>query len=83
MHEDRARTIDRVIAEVRKPEMDGERIMVLIEEQKSRIDGIAAGMLHPVMDFHKSLDDAQREKVANLLEAMRDWGWRRGRGGHG
>lgn len=80
--EERAKTFDKVIAEVRKSEMDEGTVLALVEERTSRIDVIVPGVVGPVVDFHKSLDDEQREKIVNLLEAMRDWGWGH-RGRHG
>ena len=80
--QERAETFDKVIAEVRKSEMDESTVMALVEERTSRIDVLAPGVVGPVVEFHKSLNDEQREKVVNLLEAMRDWGWGH-RGRHG
>lgn len=80
--QERTEAIDEVIAEVKKSEMDESRIMELIEERTSKIDVIAPGVVAPLVEFHKSLDDGQREKIVNLLEAMRDWGWGH-RGRHG
>jgi len=80
--DERKDTLDKVIAEVSKPEMDEARIMTLIEERTSKIDVIAPEVVGPVIEFHKSLDDDQREKIVNLLETMRDWGWGH-RGRHG
>jgi len=75
--EERTDTIDKVITEVSKQEMDESRIMALIEERTSRIDVIAPRVVGPMVDFHKSLDDEQRQKIVSLLETMRDWGWGR------
>lgn len=80
--QERTDAIAKVIVEVRKPEMDESRIMALIEERTSRIDVIAPRVVGPMVEFHKSLDDEQRQKIVNLLETMRDWGWGR-RGWHG
>ena len=80
--EERAKTFDKIIAEVRKSEMDEGAVLALVQERTSRIDMIAPRVAGPVIEFHKSLDDEQREKIVNLLEAMRDWGWGR-RGHHG
>jgi|GEM_PF-3160219 len=83
LRQERADTIEQIIAEVEKPEMDEDRIMALIDERKSRIDFMAPKVIGPIIEFHKSLDDVQREKIVNLLETMRDWGWRHGRRGQG
>lgn len=83
LRQERADTIEQIIAEVEKSEMDEDRIMALIEERKSRIDVIAPRMVGPVIEFHKSLDAEQREKIVNLLKTMRDWGWGHGRRRHG
>ncbi len=83
LRQERADTIEQIIAEVEKPEMNEDRIMAMIEERKSKIDVIAPRMVGPVIEFHKSLDDEQREKIVNLLNTMRDWGWGHGRRRHG
>lgn len=74
MRHEREDVINQVIEEIRKPEIDQARVMELIEKRKSRVDSIARQVLGPVIEFHKSLDEAQREKVINRLESIRDWG---------
>ena len=74
MRQEREDVINQVIEEIRKPEIDQARVMELIEKRKSRVDSIARQVLDPVIEFHKSLDEAQREKVINRLESIRDWG---------
>ena len=80
MRQEREDVINQVIEEIRKPEIDQARVMELIEKRKSRVDSIARQVLGPIIEFHKSLDDAQREKVINRLESIRDWGHGFGRG---
>lgn len=71
---DRTNAVDDIIAEIRKPEIDEARALELIAQRMSRIDDMAKGIVAPMVEFHKSLDDTQREKIINLLESMRDWG---------
>ena len=82
MRADRTDVMNEIIAEIRKPEIDQERVLQLVEERISRIDGIARNLVGPVVDFHKSLSNEQREKVVNRLESIRDWGNGHGHG-HG
>jgi Spy/CpxP family protein refolding chaperone len=83
LHQEREIAMNQLITEVKNPEMDASRIMDLIDERKARIYDIAPRLLGPIVEFHNSLDDGQRAKIVNLLEAMRDWGWGHGRGNHG
>ena len=83
LHQEREKAMNQLITEVKNPEMDASRIMDLIDERKARIYDIAPRLLGPIVEFHNSLDDGQRAKIVNLLEAMRDWGWGHGRGNHG
>lgn len=83
LHQEREKVMNQVITEVQKPQMEASRIMDLIDERKARVDDIAPRLLEPIVEFHNSLDDKQRGKIVNLLEAMRDWGWGHGRGKHG
>ena len=84
MRQERQDVINQVIDEIRKPEIDQAHVMELIEMRKARVDNIARQVLSPIVEFHKSLDETQREKVINRLESIRDWGHGFGRGyGHG
>ena len=84
MLQQREDVINQVIEEIRKPEIDQAHVMELIEMRKARVDNVARQVLSPIIEFHKSLDDTQREKVINRLESIRDWGHGFGRGyGHG
>ena len=88
MHKERADVMGQLIEEVRKQEMDQARILDLVEQRKAKFDVMAPQVLGPVIEFHKSLNDDQREKVVNLLETLRDWGhgfgkWRSHGSGHG
>lgn len=74
MRREKQETMDQLIAEVRKPEMDQTEIMTLIEKRMTRIDEMAPAMVKPIIDFHKSLNDQQRGKIVSLLESFRDWG---------
>lgn len=86
MRQEREDVINQIIAEVRKPEIDQAHVMELIDKRKSRIDIVARRVLDPTIEFHKSLNEKQREKIINRLESIRDWGHEYGRGhrhGHG
>lgn len=74
MRQEREDVMNQVIAEIRKPEIDQAHVMEMIEKRKSRVDIIARRVLDPIVEFHKSLDEVQREKVINRLESIRDWG---------
>ena len=74
MRQDREEVMNEIIAEVRKPEMDQARVMDLIAQRASRIDGMAQRVVGPIIEFHKSLHDEQRQKIINRLESLRDWG---------
>ena len=80
MRQEREDVINQVIEEIRKPEIDQTRVLELVEKRKSRVDSIARQVLDPIIEFHKSLDETQREKVINRLESIRDWGHGFGRG---
>ena len=83
MRQERAETINRLIDEVKKPALDEAIIMELIDERKARFEKILPRMVEPVIEFHRSLNEVQRQKIVNLFEAMRDWGWGRSRWKHG
>lgn len=74
MKQERMDLVNQLITEVRKPVMDQALILDLVEQRKARFDAIAPRVLGPLIDFHGSLTDEQREKIVNRLETMRDWG---------
>ena len=76
--QERAEVMDQLIEEIRKPEIDQAQVLTLIEERKSAIDTMTSRVLEPMIEFHKSLNDTQREKIINRLESIRDWGPRHG-----
>lgn len=78
MQADRTDVMNQIIMEIRKPEMDQSQVMELIKKRMSRIDAMADRVVGPVVEFHKALNDDQREKIINRLESIRDWG-----NGHG
>lgn len=71
---ERQEVMNRLIDEVRNPEIDSTRIQAMIDQRKVKLDAMASQVMAPVIEFHKSLDDAQRDKIINLMESMRDWG---------
>lgn len=81
MSRERVDTLNQLIEEVRKPQLDQARVMGMFDQRKARIEELAPRVLAPIIEFHQSLDDAQRGKIVNLLETFRDWG--RGHHGHG
>jgi Spy/CpxP family protein refolding chaperone len=83
MRQERAETISRLIDEVKKPALDEEVMMELIDERKTRLEKILLRIIEPMIAFHSSLNEQQRQKIVNLLETMRDWGWGRSRWKHG
>ena len=83
MRQQRTQTINRLIDEVKKPMLDEGRIMKLVDERKTQFEGILPRIIEPVIAFHSSLNEQQRQKIVNLLETMRDWGWGRSRWRHG
>lgn len=74
MREERKELMNQIIAQVQEAEMDQARVMELIEKRMSRIDGMAQRVVGPIIEFHKSLNQVQREKIVNRLESLRDWG---------
>ena len=82
MKQEKVDLMNQLIEEVRKPVMDQALVMELIEKRKAKFDVMAPRILGPVIEFHSSLTDEQKQKIVNRLESMRDWGHGR-HWGHG
>ena len=82
MKQEKVDLMNQLIEEVRKPVMNEALVMELIDKRKAKFDIMAPRILSPLIEFHSSLTDEQREKIVNRLESIRDWGHGRG-WGHG
>ena len=82
MRQQRTETINRLIDEVKRPVLDEGLMMELIDERKAQFENVLPRIIEPVIAFHGSLNEQQRQKIVNLLETMRDWGWGRSRWQH-
>ena len=59
--------------EIRKEEMDPQRMMELMKQRHALKERNAPQVLDDVVTFHQSLTPEQRERIATRIGEMRDW----------
>ena len=60
--------MDLLMAEVRKPELDKSALNAMFEEHQDHMRELAPKIIDKLAIFHASLDDEQKEKLADKLE---------------
>lgn len=63
---------DGFIEQVRSPDLDEGAMYTMVEERKVFFDQLAPRVIAPLAEFHGSLTDAQRAKLADKLGKWRD-----------
>ena len=60
--------METLLKEVRKPELDKEALNGMFEEHQKHMSNLAPKMFDKLAIFHASLDDEQKEELADKLE---------------
>jgi len=63
--------MDNLIAEIKKPSMDQNFFMALIDQHKANLDQVAPSLIEKVVIFHESLTEQQKLKVVDILEKFK------------
>ncbi len=72
MKKSREETFNEVIALMRSPKIEPEKVTALVEKNKAQADDVIGFILTKFVEFHDMLTPEQREKAAVELEKWRE-----------
>lgn len=64
--------MDKLLSEIRKPELDKSVLNQVVNEHQARINEMAPSIIDKLAEFHASLNDEQKEKLAEKLEHFKN-----------
>ena len=68
----RTQSMDELLAELRKPAMDQAVLQQMVAEHQARVSEVSPAIIEKIVDFHASLNDEQRQEMADRLQEFRD-----------
>ena len=73
MHADKASMREELVDQLRREEIDKERVKSLVAEHRAKMDEIVDLLVDRLAEFHKTLTPEQREKLVAKIETFKKW----------
>ncbi len=73
MHADKASMREELVDQLRREEIDKERVKALVAEHRAKMDEIVDLLVDRLAEFHKTLTPEQREKLVAKIETFKKW----------
>ncbi len=68
--QDKSQMMDVLLSEVKKPQMDENVLMEMVNQHKTRVDEVAPAVISKLIDFHRSLNDEQKQELVQKLQKV-------------
>lgn len=73
MHADKESMHGELVAQLRREEIDQERVKTLVAEHRAKMDEIVDLIVVRLAEFHKTLTPEQKEKLIAKIETFKKW----------
>jgi Spy/CpxP family protein refolding chaperone len=70
VHKDRAQTFKDLIAQVRAKDLDTRKLQAIVEAKTKAVETASPRVIGRIAEFHASLSEQQRDKLATKLEEL-------------